>query len=272
MLVKRKRKVTFRNGIAVVNVGGMPRPVRWLTSKGTDNPKTAKNASEEWLPVALSMAPADVAGVGTVCAYAKSCAAICLNETGHGPMDDVQRARIARTVIWKTERQYCLDRLATELAIWEQRAERKGKRVCARLNMLSDIPWERYGIIDAFPNIQFYDYSKYPKRFGNVRDNYWVTFSRDSESDNTHCLDILRKGCNVAIAFDDGVCSLGRVNQRKAGTYRFDMPERYKRFPVIDGDVTDARWTDPRGVWVGLRFKSRSHTQRTYAIGTTFVV
>jgi len=272
MIARRLRKVEFTDGIPSVNVGGKRLSIEWLTATGTDNPKTAKNANDDWLPVALSMSPADLAGVGTVCPFARNCKKICLNETGRGPMDSVQGARIARTVIWKTERQYFLDRLAFELSLWLRRAERQRKKVCARLNMLSDIPYERYSIIDDYKDIQFYDYSKWPSRFGLLRPNYWVTFSRDSVGDDSHCLRVLRSGGNVAIAFDDGVCSLGRANKRRAGSYRFKFPDKYKGFRVVDGDESDARWTDPRGVWVGLRFKALSHRQRAHAIDTTFAV
>ena len=35
------------------------------------------------------------------------------------------------------------------------------------------------------------------------------------------------------------------------------LPAEYAGYPVIDGDATDLRFTDPRGVIVGLLAKGR---------------
>jgi hypothetical protein len=49
----------------------------------------------------------------------------------------------------------------------------------------------------------------------------------------------LAGGVNVAVIFDRGQ----------------ELPETWQGAPVIDGDLDDYRWLDPRGVVVALREK-----------------
>ena len=57
-----------------------------------------------------------------------------------------------------------------------------------RLNGTSDIRWENQtvmghnNVMDMFPDVQFYDYTKIPNRY-NVPSNYHLTFSRSESND-----------------------------------------------------------------------------------------
>jgi hypothetical protein len=104
-------------------------------------------------------------------------------------------------------------------------------------------------IIQSFPNITFYGYTKIPsamERFvtGQYPDNYHLTFSR-SESNEETALGFLARGANVAVVFDTKYSQSGKQ----------PLPLWWKGFPVIDGDLTDLRFLDPCGAVIGLRAK-----------------
>ena len=92
-----------------------------------------------------------------------------------------------------------------------------------------------------FPDVVFYDYTKFPinKRV-NLPKNYTLTFSR-SEANHDQVLENLRAGRNVAIVF----------STKKSE----ELPSQYLGYEVIDGDIHDMRFLDPKGVIVGLKAK-----------------
>jgi len=115
----------------------------------------------------------------------------------------------------------------------------------------SDLRWEVYpverdgqsfaNIFEAFPDVQFYDYTKIPNR-RNIPANYHLTFSL-SESNDAQALQAIRAGLSVAVPM-----------WAKKGEA---LPDTWGGFRAIDGDVTDVRFRDPRGVVVALRAKGR---------------
>jgi hypothetical protein len=112
-----------------------------------------------------------------------------------------------------------------------------------RLNGTSDIAWEKYGVIQEFPNVQFYDYTKILGRKVNGLANYQLTFSAADGND----LDVrraIKEGYNVATVF--GI----KKSQ--------PMPETYEGMPVFNGDDSDLRFLDPKGVVVGLYAKGKA--------------
>jgi hypothetical protein len=180
----------------------------------------------------------------------------------------IHGARIARTVAWFDAREWFLEQLSAELDVFVARAERKGKKLCCRLNMFSDIKWEKYGVPQLYPDVQFYDYTKHPQRVGQVRKNYWTTFSRDSKKDDGICIELLQEGKNVAIVFDDGYTSGARNLHGKGKS----LPETWNGFQVVSGDETDRRWEDPRGVVIGLVLKAPNKEFRQKAIDSGFAI
>ena len=141
-----------------------------LLAKGQTNPKMAKLADELGImPFALSLAPFDVAGKGNVCPFASpGCSAVCLNYAGRGQMSNVQLARIQKTRFFFSDRAGFLSLLESDLSRAQQMADRKGRRAAVRLNVFSDIPWERLIDLAHFPRIQFYDYTKAANRLGKT--------------------------------------------------------------------------------------------------------
>lgn len=238
--------------------------VRTLLLDGDQNTKLSKSnkAQTKYRTFGISLAPHKQAGIGNMCAFASpACIDACLDGSGmRSVWEAIHIGKIARTVAYQTERQWFLDRLAQELTNKQRAADDNGYTIAVRPNVLSDTPWETTGIVDDFPRIQWYDYTKNPKRAGLLRPNYWVTFSR-SETNQRATMQTLRNGNNVAVVF---ASSLGR-----RFTY---LPETYKGFDVIDGDETDLRFLDRRGVVVGLKLKTATNREYSAASASGFPV
>ena len=246
---------------AIVSGGILSRPVTIgkLLGKGDANPKTAKNIVPT---VGLSLLPFNFVGFGNVCPHAVNCQTSCLAHQGQGPMPSVKQSRAAKTVLYYLARGWFLESLNRELTNFRNR---NTGTIGARLNMFSDIPWEHHKVIDNHPDTMFYDYTKSPRRWGQVRDNYWVTFSYDGTTKNAnHAEAILANGGNVSVVYydEDGMC--GRAAHRQT-LPSFDMGHE-----VIDGGLTDWRPDDPRGIIVGLRLLARTYASRNEAISSGF--
>ena len=208
-----------------------------LLARGSTNPKLKKQADQLGiLPFALSLSPATASGAGNVCPLASAgCSAVCLNYAGRGQMSSIQQSRIQKTRFWFSDREGFLTLLTRDLQKVQRLATRHGNLAAVRLNVFSDIPWERFLDLTRFPDIQFYDYTKVPVRLGHTPANYYLTFSR-SEDNGPAALQALARGFNVAVPFRH-------------------PPARFLGHPVIDGDTHDYRFLDPRPVVVGLKPK-----------------
>jgi hypothetical protein len=239
-----------------------------LLASGDQNTKLSKN---DVRTLGLSLAPHTSAGIGNICPHASpQCIASCLFGCGRGGAESVQAGRVARTLAFYRHRGWFLEKLERELSKQLAIADAAGEKLACRLNVFSDFPWESTGIIDQFSRIEFYDYSKNPRRFGALRPNYWVTFSR-SETNDIDAIRILNSGGNVAVVFADR--DRPYVGNR-AKLQR--LPKSWNGFSVLDGDKTDLRYLDTRGRKVGrvigLRLKALSYADRLAAIEGGFPV
>lgn len=225
-----------------------------LLSSPEANPKTRKNAKVNGVLTApLHLAPYKLSGWNVCPMASKGCAAACLHTAGNPLyMAAKEKARLARTAFYFNDRAAFLEQLAREIAAHERKAKREGLLPAIRLNATSDISWERHGIIEAFPRVKFYDYTKITKRAlawaaGAMPRNYHLTYSR-SENNDASCVDVLNAGGNVAIVFD--------VARSASFPARLDFGGKLRR--AVDGDVTDYRPSDGRGVIVALRAKGQA--------------
>jgi hypothetical protein len=239
----------------------------------TGNPKTAKGEGSGYLTAIMHLAPASLSG-RNVCPHASAaCIAACLNTAGRGGigldadgLNMIQAARIRRTRFFQRDREAFMAQLASEIRKHVKSAERHGLIPAVRLNGTSDLPWERFPIegqphiFAAFPGVTFYDYTKFPIRLRPLVasiPNYSLTFSL-SESNDERAREALEAGVNVAAVFD----------VRRSG----DLPASFElsgmSYPVLDGDKTDLRFTDPSGYIVGLRAKGRAVRDRTGFVRT----
>jgi hypothetical protein len=212
------------------------------------NYKTIKSEKLGVLTGIIYMAPYKLSGKNVCPGASKGCAAACLNTAGRGAMGVVQTARLKKTNRFWDDRGQFLQDLALEIGKLQRQAKARGMKAAVRLNGTSDLPYERYkvpgtdkNIMELFPDVQFYDYTKLENRFtkGQLPANYHLTFSR--AEDNDHKLPEVLKHTSAAVVFSG------------------ELPETWRGYPVIDGDEHDARFTDAgAGVIIGLKAKGKA--------------
>lgn len=215
------------------------------------NPKLLKGQKKGYLSSVLHLAPADLSGKNTCPKATAGCKAACLNTAGRGGIfkkgettNVIQQARIRKTKYFFENRRDFLNELTVEILKTIKSAEKKNLIPVFRLNGTSDIAWEKYevangkNIFQMFPEVQFYDYTKIVGRKVSHIPNYHLTFSKADGNDMDVRL-AASNGMNVAAVFHK-------------------LPETYIGRPVINGDETDLRFLDPKGVIVGLKAKGKA--------------
>lgn len=212
--------------------------------------KTIKGQKLGYLTGILYLAPANIAGARSVCPHStKGCRRVCLYTAGRGGFNSVQQARIRKTQAFWANPSGFIERLAEDCKKLIAAAKAKGMIPAVRLNGTSDIQWEKYGIMERFPDLQFYDYTKFPanKRW-DLPKNYHLTYSI-SEKDSSAQVQAFAwkmRGVNSTMVFSG---MLPPEWSLVPGT----VP-----WPVIDGDLSDLRFLDPKGVIVGLKTKGKA--------------
>lgn len=216
-----------------------------------ENAKTVKGESLGYLTGILYLAPADESvpfGGKNLCPLAsKGCAAACLFSAGRGRFDAVRNARIAKTLHFVNDFQGFEKDLFESVARVVRAAKRQNLTPAIRLNGTSDVAWEKIsGIMNAFPDVIFYDYSKTWSRVlaysrGELPANYHLTFSRSEENADKVELIIAETDANVAVVFASK-----------------NLPASYMGREVINGDEHDLRFLDKKGVIVGLSAKGKA--------------
>jgi hypothetical protein len=205
------------------------------------NAKTPKGEKIGVLTGILYLAPANISGFEVCPRRTVGCTKSCLYSAGRGRFSNVQKARINRTKLFFENRELFLNMLRLDIRLLEIQAEQMGMLPAVRLNGTSDIDWTRFGLMEEFPNVRFYDYTKVLNRLKKLPPNYYVTFSR-AESNDIDSLTAIKMGHNVSVVFN-----LGKNDP---------MPDTWNGAPVYDGDETDARFLDPQGGYIiGLRAK-----------------
>jgi hypothetical protein len=212
---------------------------------GTTNYKTIKGEKLGVLTGVMYLAPANISGFETCPKRSKGCTESCLYTAGRGAFNSIQKARINKTLRFFQDREKFINDLRKDIKSIVKKADEQNMIPAIRLNGTSDIEWTRFGLMEEFPNVQFYDYTKVLNRLEKqIPSNYHITFSKNEVND-TECEVALKLGTNVAVVFDT-----------KKGT---ELPATWKGFPVYDGDDTDVRFMDPKGGYViGLRAKGKA--------------
>lgn len=223
----------FREGF------GFKREARALLTAPDAQPKTGKNK----VPTFTLMLLPERSVFGNACPMADGCAEGCLASSGKGAMYGTQYARMVRMAFMLAHPWEFGVLLAVELRAGLARHGRIGFRP----NCVSDIRWElatprMVATLAAHGRVSFYDYTAWAPRFRSDRPaGYSLTFSAKVSHDAEWIRSMLADGHNVAVPFN--------VRRGQA------MPVSWQGMPVIDGDVTDLRPSDPVGVIVGLRAK-----------------
>jgi hypothetical protein len=198
------------------------------------------------------LAPSTLSG-NNVCAMAtKECIAGCLNTSGRAKMNKsyamIMNARMNKTKFFFSNRDLFNSMLFNEVKNAYNKTVKKGKEFAVRLNGTSDLSpvlFKQNGknILEAFPQVQFYDYTKVLNRIAlaDKYSNYDLTFSFTGYN-WSDCLTALQNNVRVAVIFNVGKNA--------------DLPKTFNGFEVVDGDQYDYRPLDAKNVIVGLRWKS----------------
>ena len=226
----------------------------------TGNPKVLKGTKQGFNTYILHLAPANVSGYETCPKRTAGCTAACLNTAGRGGMfkkgentNVIQQARIRKTQFFFEERAGFFEWLVKDIELAIKQSAKKNLVPVFRLNGTSDLSFEKYEVVrngvlyrnifEAFAEVQFYDYTKILGRKVNDIANYHLTFSA-ADGNDADVRKAIAQGYNVATVF--GI--------KKS----LPMPDTYEGRPVFDGDDSDLRFLDPKGVVVGLYAKGKA--------------
>lgn len=204
-----------------------------------------------------------------VCPFSQVCAAFCLNKSGHnkyetlhiglGKRSKIDAARIRKTHLFYDNRELFMQILIHELLAAKKHAEQNGLGFAVRLNCTSDISPEQFiykgkNILEIFPDIQFYDYTKVPSRLilMDKYSNYHLTFSYDGSRENEIVSkNFLAQGGNVAIVFD----TLNDKGQQI-------LPKTFWGFEVEDANKSDTRFLAKKSTIQGLHYHRTANDYR----------
>ena len=199
------------------------------------------------------LAPADMSGYN-VCPNSKYCREFCLNGSGQNKCDELARgvegskinqSRIRKTRMFHEHKADFMHLLIHEINKYKKQAERKGMGFSVRLNGTSDLsplayrdPETGKNILELFPDVQFYDYTKVPTRIRLMQQypNYDLTLSYNGYNWD-ECEQFLNEGGKVAVVFFDE-----------------KLPKSYHGFPIVDGNTYDMRYLDPAKHIIGLHY------------------
>lgn len=221
-----------------------------LLSLANSNAKLKKNNKHsQYLSFALFLAPARQAvadhDMRTVCpASSPGCRAACLFTAGRGRIFAIREARIRKTKLFLNYPELFMEQLYEDIDRAIRQSERQDKQCAIRLNGTSDIDWENYPVINSYPKVQFYDYTKDVRRLGRTQDNYHLTLSA-SEVNTRVCKLALARGHNVSVVFNLSGANKGNRSGQSRNLPL--LPANYWGFPVIDGEDHDLRFLDPSG-------------------------
>ena len=225
-----------------------------------NNAKTVKGEAYGYVTNILYLAPSVLSGLNTCASATAGCTRACLGtEAGHAAIiktgersNNVLRARIRKTLWYFYRRDEFMARLVREIENALKRNAQLDMDSAFRLNGTSDLRWETVpvtrggqgfaNIFAAFPEVRFYDYTKHSNRRIAGIPNYSVTFSL-AESNAPQALQAFANGLNVAMVFRSAEIIPEHVHLGPA------------EIPTFDGDASDLRFLDPRGVVVALYAK-----------------
>lgn len=231
----------------------------------TGNPKILKGTKQGYNTYILHLAPYNLSGYQTCPKATPGCASACLNTAGRGGMfkkgettNIIQQARIRKTRYFFDNRDAFMADLVADITKAIKQSAKLNLIPVFRLNGTSDLSFEKYPVIRngvqfdnvflAFPEVQFYDYTKVLGRKIKHIPNYHLTFSA-ADGNDSDVAAAIAQGYNVATVFG--------IKKTEP------MPEFYNGLPVFNGDDSDLRFLDPKGVVVGLYAKGKAKKDTT---------
>ena len=202
----------------------------------------------------IYLASADLSGFN-VCPNSEYCKDNCLNGSGHNRVnrlskkDTIDRSRTIKTRLLFANKEVFMRIMIHEIEKERKKAENNGTFFSIRLNCTSDINPIAFtlngkNILDIFPDIQFYDYTKVLNRIALAKkySNYDITWSIDGSEKNREIgLELLKNGGRVAVVYGEN-----------------DMPKTWYGYECCNGDETDYRPSDIAPV-CALKFKKTAN-------------
>lgn len=249
------------------------------------NPKTEKSVDWGYLTAVLHLSPWKSSG-HNVCpmAHIAECHGPCLDTAGRGgiakgnatfetpagekPDNNIQHCRIARTKQYFEDRPEFMRRLYRDIHAFLRKCDRENLKPAIRLNGTSDLLWEKIpfpvsdnkrgihmvytNVMAAFPEVQFYDYTKIAKRlYRELPANYYLALSY-SEANQKYA-----DGCMMTR--EETGCSLVIVTRKgDAPSELFDIDDDF-----VNGDLHDLRFMDKPGALVLLKAKGKARHDRS---------
>ena len=202
----------------------------------------------------IYLASADLSGFN-VCPNSEYCKDNCLNGSGHNRVDrlskkgTIDRSRTIKTILLFANKEEFMRIMIHEIEKERKKAENNGTFFSIRLNCTSDINPIAFtlngkNILEIFPDIQFYDYTKVLNRIALAKkySNYDITWSIDGSEKNREIgLELLKNGGRVAVVYGEN-----------------DMPKTWYGYECCNGDETDYRPSDIAPV-CALKFKKTAN-------------
>jgi hypothetical protein len=219
------------------------------------NGKTPKGESLGWLSAILYLMPHTSGGGQTLCPYStEACRSMCLSGSGLSGLPRAMGAKQRRTDLLLKNRAEFMDLLRIDVAKLARVAQQEDLKPAVRLNGTSDLLWERvpyargtnWSLMQMWPDLQFYDYTKIPLASRARLHNYHLTFSIEGPGDMARALGYLDAGHSVAAVVDE--------------TQKARLLDMHRAWSFIDGDETDLRFLDPPGSIVLLKPKGHVRT------------
>ena len=200
----------------------------------------------------LYLAPSTMANPNrTVCPNDKWCRNFCLNGAGRNKGDiisrgfeesNINKSRIKKTNFFFDEKETFMQILIHEITREKNKAEKNNMEFSVRLNGTSDISPEDFilhgkNILEIFPDVTFYDYTKIPQRIALMKKypNYDITLSFNGYN-KLASETFLKHGGKVAVVF---------LN---------NLPKKFLGYEVIDGNGYDMRYKDKPQTIIGLHY------------------
>ena len=211
-----------------------------------NNAKTIKGDGKEYLTAIIYMKPEIY-----LCPMSKvaGCHKPCLVSAGRGSFNSVKAARQRKSKLLKDNKQEFYRQLRQDIEKFVNYSEKKNLTPVIRLNGTSD--YNFYDIIEEYPNVQFYDYSKVYNRVAKpMPKNYHITLSY-SEANKFYASKVIahanKFNKNIAVVFRD----------------KNNIPKTFLGREVINGDKDDLRFLDKKNVVVALYAKGQAIKDKT---------
>jgi len=168
------------------------------------------------------------------------CFDLCLKSAGRGRFNNVVNARNNKSNLYNNDYDLFMTLLRYELELHIMNCKKNNVNPSTRLNVLSDIPYEKTDIFNEYEEIYFYDYTKRANRLEecNRINNYKLMFSYSGR-------DAYLNQVSKALDFSNPI----------AVVFRNTFPKFFLGREVFNGDLSDIDNSTKYNKVIGLKAK-----------------